>query len=171
MLRGLKLTSLFESARVGADSLRSNPLRTVLATTGVIIGVGSLVAAFAITDGVEVWARALIARESSVQDVVVTARTREHVRGRSVAVRGYPVFTADDAERAGTEVPGVMRHALTLNGRAETEFLGSRATVDLTLATASLGDFAELQFAAGRFFTRSEEMRGAPLIVLGHRTA
>jgi hypothetical protein len=46
--------TLLESARVGADSLRSNPLRTMLATTGVIIGVASLVAAFAITDGVEV---------------------------------------------------------------------------------------------------------------------
>ena len=163
--------SLVESARVGADSLRSNPLRTVLATTGVIIGVGSLVAAFAITDGVELWARALIARESSVQDVVVTARTREQVRGRSVAVHGYPVFTVDDAERAGAEVPGVMRHALTLNGRAETEFLGSRATVQLTLATASLADFAGLQLAGGRFFTRSEENRGASVVVLGHRTA
>jgi putative ABC transport system permease protein len=166
----INAASLVESARVGADSLRSNPLRTVLATTGVIIGVGSLVAAFAITDGVEVWARALIARESSVQDVVVTARTREQVRGRSVAVHGYPVFT-DDAERAGAEVPGVMRHALTLNGRAATEFLGSRATVQLTLATASLADFAGLQLAGGRFFTRSEEMRGAPVVVLGHRTA
>ena len=163
--------SLLESARVGADSLRSNPLRTVLATTGVIIGVGSLVAAFAITDGVEVWARALIARESSVQDVVVTARTREQVRGRSVAVHGYPVFNVDDAERASTEVPGVLRHALTLNGRAETEFLGSRATVQLTLATASLADFAGLQLAGGRFFTRGEEVRGAPVVVLGHRTA
>jgi len=167
----INAASLVESARVGADSLRSNPLRTVLATTGVIIGVGSLVAAFAITDGVEVWARALIARESSVQDVVVTARTREQVLGRSVAVHGYPVFTVDDAERAGAEVPGVMRHALTLNGRAETEFLGSRATVQLTLATASLADFAGLQLAGGRFFTRSEEMRGASVVVLGHRTA
>jgi len=167
----INAASLVESARVGADSLRSNPLRTVLATTGVIIGVGSLVAAFAITDGVEVWARALIARESSVQDVVVTARTREQVRGRSVAVHGYPVFSVDAAERAGAEVPGVMRHALTLNGRAETEFLGSRATVQLTLATASLADFAGLQLAGGRFFTRSEEMRGASVVVLGHRTA
>ena len=106
----LELTSLVESARVGADSLRSNPLRTVLATTGVIIGVGSLVAAFAITDGVEVWSRALIARESSVQDVAVTART-------------------------------------------------------------SLADFAGLRLAGGRFFTPAEETHGAPVIVLGHRTA
>jgi len=106
--------SLVESARVGADSLRSNPLRTVLAS-GVIIGAGSLVAAF-----------------------VVMARNREQVRGRSVAVHGYPVLAVDDAERAGAEVPGAMCHALTLNGRAETEFLGSRAAVQLTLATASL---------------------------------
>jgi hypothetical protein len=114
MLR-INAASLVESARVGADSLRSNPLRTVLATSGVIIGAGSLVAAF-----------------------VVMARNREQVRGRSVAVHGYPVLTVDDAERAGAEVPGAMCHALTLNGRAETEFLGSRAAVQLTLATASL---------------------------------
>src|SRR5215217_2622078 len=107
LMRRLNPATLLESARVGADSLRSNPLRTMLATTGVIIGVASLVAAFAITDGVEVWSRALIARESSVQDVTVTARTREQVRGRSVPVRGYPVLTIEDAARAGAEVPGV----------------------------------------------------------------
>jgi putative ABC transport system permease protein len=165
------LATFLESARVGADSLRSNPLRTVLATTGVIIGVGSLVAAFAITDGVEVWSRELIARESSVQDVAVTARTREQVRGRAVAIRGYPQLTLEDAERARAEVPGVIRHALMLNGRGEAEYLGARATVSLTLGTASLADFAGLQFAAGRFFTTGEESHGAPVIVLGHRTA
>jgi putative ABC transport system permease protein len=163
--------TLLESARVGADSLRSNPLRTILATTGVIIGVASLVAAFAITDGVEVWSRALIARESSVQDVAVTARTREQVRGRSVAVRGYPVLTADDASLAGAEVPGVMRHALTLNGRSDAEYLDARASVMVTLCTASLAEFAGLELAAGRFFTAMEESHGTPVIVLGHRTA
>src|SRR3954468_5555073 len=132
--------SLFESARVGADSLRSNPLRTVLATTGVIIGVASLVAAFAITDGVEVWSRALIARESSVQDVAVTPRTQVRVRGRAVPVRGYPALTLEDARRAQAEVPGVIQHALMLNGRTEAEHLGARATVQLTLGTASLAE-------------------------------
>jgi putative ABC transport system permease protein len=163
--------TLLESARVGADSLRSNPLRTILATTGVIIGVASLVAAFAITDGVEVWSRALIARESSVQDVAVIARTREQVRGRSVPVRGYPRITTDDATRAGAEVPGVMRHALMLNGRSEAELLDARATLMLTLCTASLADFSGFELAAGRFFTAAEEAHGSPVIVLGHRSA
>jgi putative ABC transport system permease protein len=165
------LATLIESARVGADSLRVNPMRTVLSTTGVIIGVAALVAAFAITDGVDVWSRALIARESSVQDVAVTTRTRETVNGRSYAVRGSPVLTADDARQARLEVPGVSGHVLTLTGSSSTEYLDRRATAVLTLSTASLVDFAKLDVAAGRFFTAAEDARGAPVIVLNHRLA
>ena len=169
--RDWNLATLYESARVGADSLRANPMRTVLSTTGVIIGVAALVAAFAITDGVDVWSRALIARQSSVQDVAITPRTRETIRGRTVPVHGFPTFTSDDALRAGAEVPGVMHHALTLSGTAYAEYLDRRATVLLTLSTASLADFTGFELSAGRFFTTSEDTRGAPVVVLGHRTA
>jgi putative ABC transport system permease protein len=163
--------TLYESARVGADSLRANPLRTMLATTGVIIGVAALVAAFAITDGVDVWSRSLIARESSVQDVAITPRTRERVRGRTIVVHGYPVLTTDDALRAGAEVPGVLRHALLMNGTSSAEYLDQRATVQLTLSTASLAEFTGFEIAAGRYFSTVEDTRGAPVVVLGHRLA
>ncbi|MDB4898600.1 MAG: macB 35, partial [Gemmatimonadetes bacterium] len=136
-IAGWHLATLVESARVGADSLRANPLRTVLSTTGVIIGVAALVAAFAITDGVDVWSRALIARESSVQDVAVTPRLHEVVHGRSQPAHGYPVLTAEDADRAGSEIPGVSRHALTLTRSAPAEYLDRRTTALLTLSTAS----------------------------------
>src|SRR3954469_5345768 len=96
----LNSAALVESARVGADSLRTNPTRTTLSAIGVIIGVASLVAAFSITDGVDLWARALIARESSVQDVVITPRTSAVVAGQTVAIHGYPILNSDDAERA-----------------------------------------------------------------------
>ena len=165
------LATLIESARVGADSLRANPMRTVLATSGVIIGVAALVAAFAITHGVDVWSRALIARESSVQDVAITPRTREVVRGRSMPVHGYPVFTSEDAARAGAEVPGVIRHALMMNGSVAAEYLDQRATAALTLSTASLADFTALDLGAGRFFTSAEDAHGSPVVVLGHRLA
>ena len=163
--------TLLESARAGAASLRANPMRTVLATTGVIIGVAALVAAFAITDGVDVWSRALIARESSVQDVAITPRTRTVVRGRSVPVHGYPAFSSDDAARAGAEVPGVLRHVLMLNGTAPAEYLDRRAMAAVTLSTASLADFTGMEVAAGRFFTTSEDSHGAPVVMLGHRLA
>jgi putative ABC transport system permease protein len=169
--RQWNVATLVESARVGADSLRANPMRTVLSTTGVIIGVAALVAAFAITDGVDVWSRALIARESSVQDVAITPRTRQTINGRSYAVHGYPVLTADDAAQARAEVPGVSRHTLTLTGSTTAEYLDRRAPILLTLSTASLADFAGLDLAAGRFFTSTEDTHGAPVVVLNHRLA
>jgi len=167
----MNAASLMESARVGADSLRSNPTRTTLSTTGVIIGVAALVAAFSITDGVDLWARALIARESSVQDVSITPRTSTVVAGRAIPISGYPVFTAEDAERAKAEVPGVAQYALTLTGSAPVEYLDRRATALLTLSTASLADFTTLEVLGGRFFTPSEVTHSAQVIVLGHRLA
>ena len=167
----MNVASLIESARVGADSLRTNPTRTTLSTTGVIIGVAALVAAFSITDGVDLWARALIARESSVQDVSITPRTSTVVAGRTIPLSGYPVLTAEDAERAKAEVPGVAQYALTLTGSAPVEYLDHRATALLTLSTASLADFTTLEVLGGRFFTPSEVMHSAPVIVLGHRLA
>jgi putative ABC transport system permease protein len=167
----LNLASLIESARVGADALRANPLRTLLSTTGVVIGVAALVAAFAVTDGVDVWSRQLIARESSVQDVVVSPITSHTVNGRTYPVRGYPVFTPDDAAAAAAEVPGAVRQVLTLSGSAPAQHLDRRATVLLTASTAGLDQFSGLRVAAGRFYTASEVTHAAPVIVLGHRLA
>src|SRR3954467_3949146 len=167
----MNVASLIESARVGADSLRTNTMRTTLSTTGVVIGVAALVAAFSITDGVDLWARALIARESSVQDVSITPRTSTVVAGRTVPITGYPVLTAEDAERAKAEVPGVAQYALTLTGNAPVEYLDHRATALLTLSTASLADFTSIDVQAGRFFTPSEVLHSAPVIVLGHKLA
>src|SRR5258705_3563912 len=110
--------ALIESARVGADSLRTNPMRTTLSTTGVIIGVAALVAAFSITDGVDLWARALIARESSVQDVAITPRTSTVVAGRTVPISGEPGLTTPEAERARGAMPGAAAVAPTLNRHA-----------------------------------------------------
>ncbi|HVF38465.1 MAG TPA: ABC transporter permease [Gemmatimonadaceae bacterium] len=169
--RRLNLAALIESARVGADALRTNPMRTVLSTTGVIIGVAALVAAFAITDGVDVWSRALIARESSVQDVTITPVTDEMVNGRITPVRGYPILSDDDAEHARAEVPGVMRHALTLTASSPVEYLDMRASAQLTLSSASLADFSGFELSGGRFYTEAEVAHSAPVVVLGSRLA
>ena len=163
--------ALLESARVGADALRENPTRTLLSTTGVVIGVAALVAAFAITDGVYVWSRQLIARESSVQDVAISPIASITINGRRYSVRGYPVFTEDDAAAAAAEVPGAVRQALTLTGQAPVEYLGHRASVLLTVSTAGLADFSGLVIMAGRFYTTPEVNHHAPVVVIGHKLA
>ena len=170
-LNRLNRAALLESALVGADALRTNPMRTVLSTTGVIIGVAALVAAFAITDGVDVWSRQLIMRESSVQDVTITPITTSVINGRVFPVRGYPTFDAADADIARTEIPGAVRSTLMLNGTSQVEYLDARASAQLTLSTASLAEFSGLKLVAGRFFTDAEVAHSAPVIVLGSRLA
>jgi putative ABC transport system permease protein len=167
----MRPAALFESARVGADALRANPLRTLLSTTGVMIGVAALVAAFAVTDGVAVWSRQLIMRESSVQDVTIAPVTSVTANGRTVPVHGYPVFTIDDAAAARMEVPGVTAQVLTLSGDAPVEHLDRRATVRLTVSTAGLAEFSGLRVGAGRFYSAAEVAHAAPVVVLGHHLA
>ena len=167
----LNRAALLESALVGADALRTNPMRTVLSTTGVIIGVAALVAAFAITDGVDVWSRQLIMRESSVQDVAITPITMSVVNGRVLPIRGYPTFDASDAELARAEVPGAVRSTLMLNGTSQVEYLDMRASAQMTLSTASLVEFSGLKLLGGRFFNDAEVAHSAPVIVLGNRLA
>jgi len=163
--------ALADAVSVGADALRTNPLRTVLSTTGVVIGVAALVAAFAITDGVEVWSRELIMRQSSVQDVVVAPVTSRQVNGRALPVRGYPVFRVEDADAARHEIPGVTAEALSVNGSSHVELGDRRVNVQLTASSATLADFSDLRFAAGRFFTETEATHGADVVVLGYSAA
>jgi putative ABC transport system permease protein len=163
--------ALLDAMQVGADALRTNPLRTALSTTGVVIGVAALVAAFAITDGVEVWSRELIMRQSSVQDVVVSPITTQEVNGRTTQVRGYPVFHMEDAAAARRDIAGVTRQALSVNGNAHAELGDRRINVLLTASSASLADFSDLRFAAGRFFTETEAAHDAAVVVLGYSAA
>jgi putative ABC transport system permease protein len=170
-VRHVNGVALFDALRVGVDALRTNPLRTVLSTTGVVIGVAALVAAFAITDGVEVWSRELIMRQSSVQDVVVSPIATQDVNGRATQVRGYPVFQLEDAAAARHEIAGVTRQALSVNGTSHIEYGDRRVEVQLTASSASLADFADLRFADGRFFTETEAAHDAAVVVLGHSAA
>ena len=103
--------------------------------------------------------------------MAITPRTSTVVAGRSVPISGYPVLTTEDAELAKEEIPGVAQYALTLTGNAPVEYGDRRANALLTLSTASLADFTSIDVLSGRFFTPSEVLHSAPVIVLGHRLA
>jgi putative ABC transport system permease protein len=163
--------ALLESTRVGLNELRANPLRTMLATTGVTIGVAALVAAFAISDGVAVWSRALILRESSVQNVTITWRAADTINGRVITFRRGPEFTHRDAAAARAEVPGVAGQMVTISGMSRVVHRDRSAPTLLTLSSADLAEFSTLPLAAGRFYTDAEVARGARVIVLGEALA
>jgi putative ABC transport system permease protein len=79
--------------RIGLETLRSNPLRTLLSTLGVVIGVASLVAVLAVGDGMEKYGLQSIVAEG-VQSVVVAPVGGDRVDGvyiaRTPRLSGWP---------------------------------------------------------------------------------
>ena len=93
----MPLSMISASLKVGFTALRANPLRTLLSTLGVIMGVAALVSVLSLGDGMEHFARAQIDQTSSLQYVQVRALTTREVDGQSFPRRDVRVLTLADA--------------------------------------------------------------------------
>jgi len=167
------LASFVTAAHVALDQLRVNTLRTLLSTLGVIIGVGSLVAVLSLGDGMERFTRAEVERTTDVQSVTLSSRTGEMVDGTWVPVRDAPVFGRVEAAAIAREVDGVKGVSLSVSATVPVESprSGSRREASVTAAMAGVDQFARAELAVGRFFTRVEDARDAPVVVLSHKLA
>lgn len=163
--------SMLESVRTGLAALAIHRNRTLLSTSGVVIGVLALVASLSVIDGVDRWSRQLIERESSVQDILVTPRPPTEVAARDAADRRVPVFTLDDWREARAVIPHTSAALMTVTADATTSTNGRHRVARVTAATANLPAYSDIDVLAGRFFSDVEVDHSAPVIVLGHRLA
>jgi putative ABC transport system permease protein len=65
---------LTTSVSVGFETLRTNPLRTILSTLGIVIGVAALVSVLSVGDGMKRLARDQIGRTTDLQRIALTPR-------------------------------------------------------------------------------------------------
>ena len=161
------------SVRVGVAALRVNPLRTLLATLGVIIGVASLVAVLSLGDGMEAYARRQVERTTSVQNVLVSPVTYDTVDGIRVARERWTLFGKNDVADAERRVPGVGAVGLMYSGTTMiTPPAGGRArAANVIAASASVPAMSGVELRWGRFFTPAEVRDDAPVVVLSHTAA
>lgn len=166
------LSSIASGIQIGADAMRINPMRTVLSTLGVVIGVGSLVAVLCLGDGMERAARKEIERTTDVQTVTIGAKTTERVDGQTFPIRDYPVFSRDDANDA-QRIQGASAVTLAVQGRAVVDLpeTGKRRQTAVTGTLSRADVFSRMKFAEGRFFTDAEVARGSRVVVVSHRLA
>ncbi len=106
------------SIAVGLETLRANPLRTVLSTIGIIMGAASLAAVLALGDGLEQYARAQLEQTTDLLTIYLVPRTTRVQDGVSLPNPGYPVFDAADVAAVVREVPGVRRATAITAGSA-----------------------------------------------------
>jgi putative ABC transport system permease protein len=132
--------SSLNSVVIGLDTLRANPLRTILSTLGIVIGAASLVAVLSLGDGIERFGRQQIEQTTDLQSVVLQSRTTTSVDGQIFPLDSYPVFSRVDAEALVARIPAVRGASLTLTGQSPITWPGGteeEATVAATLPTAA----------------------------------
>ncbi|MEO8633907.1 MAG: ABC transporter permease [Gemmatimonadales bacterium] len=128
---------------IGLDTLRANPLRTMLSTLGIIMGAASLAAVLALSDGLEQYARAQLETTTDLLTIYVVPRTTRIQDGVSLPNPGYPVFTAADVAALVREVPGVRRASASTAGSATITVRGqTQPHAAVVTARPGLGDTA-----------------------------
>src|SRR5690349_9955509 len=151
---------LAASIAVGFETLRGNPLRTLLSTLGVIMGVAALVAVLSLGDGMERFARTQIESTTDFQSVSVAPQLFRRVDGQTFPRTDVVRFTGDDAEALGTLLGTTARISMAHTGSA---LVTTRAdtiphAAEVMGGLATMLEANGLAMAEGRFFT-AEEVR------------
>jgi putative ABC transport system permease protein len=157
---------------VGFETLRANPLRTILSTLGIIIGVGSLVAVLSVGDGMEESMRAQISTTTDLHAINVRPRLTEEIDGQPLPIANPVRLTTDDAQ-ALRMLEGVSGVVYSRAGVAEVRSaFGSARRMARVSAELSLLDSAEVPpLAAGRMLSPQEVSGSRTLAVISRDLA
>jgi putative ABC transport system permease protein len=169
------------SVRIALDMLRVNPLRTLLSTLGVVIGVASLVAVLALGDGFERAMRRMADEDGRLQSVGVSARTTDEVEGQRVPRAAFPVLDQRDADALDARVraavgPGASLR-LSVSGLARlgdapwARHAALRGVPVVATTVPTDAGFRRAPLAAGRYFTDREARDGAAVALVSDSLA
>lgn len=162
----MSLAPLATAVSVGFDTLRVNPLRTILSTLGVIIGVSALVAVLSVGDGMERSVRAQIEETTDLQAITVNARTVEEVDGQYFPLPDPARLSVEDAQRIRA-LQGVKSVTLAASTFGEVRNRqGSIRRMAMIASEVALTDSARMKVAAGRQLTADEAAGQSALVVL-----
>jgi putative ABC transport system permease protein len=158
------------SVRVGVQTLRANPMRTVLSTLGVVMGAASLVAVLSLGDGAERFAREQIERRG-MQTVAILAKTSDTVDGLQVPRADYPRFTPADLQDLAAFVSPDTEVLLSVEGTGTLTVDGKPRAALLQGLDAGNARQMGLHLWRGRLFTQDELASGAPVAIVGYKLA
>ncbi len=147
--------------------LRQNLLRSMLATLGVIIGVGAVVSAVSILEGAQ---RDILERfESLGADQVIVFNGSDRHSGRRTQTSS---LLPKDAERIAQEGEGlVVVTSPMYNGAGQIKYFQKNVPATVLGTNEAYTSLNNYKAAQGRFLTR-EDVRGRSMVaVLGHKVA
>jgi len=163
----------FVSISVALQTLRANPLHTLLSTLGIIIGVAALVAILSLGDGMEAFFRRQIERTTDLQSIMVSSRTTERIDGVTVRRTSYPKLTVADAERLGKQLADQAMVALFTRRAAQIRVPDDtvRSGAYLRAVTPNALEMSTDNLRAGRFINTADVEQKQAVIVLSEPLA
>lgn len=166
------LRVLKESFYFAINALRNNKLRTMLSLLGVTIGIFSIIAVLAAVDSLEKEIKGSLS--SLDQSTMIVAR---YSFGPTEVPQWkreqFPDVSYEEYEYLSRSLPDAETVAYVMNVPNENIKYNERTATDVGIGAVSdeYYDIESLQLEKGRFFSKSEAVRGAPVVVLGHDVA
>jgi putative ABC transport system permease protein len=156
------------SLRVGFETLRANPLRTLLSTLGIIMGVAALVSVLSLGDGMERYARDQIERTTDILSISVTPSLFRTVDGQRFPRTDVVDLTREDADAIAGVVrdDGMVTMLVTGQALVTTRADTTPRVAQVVGTLASVVSELPAPVATGRFFTDDDVRRDAPVVVL-----
>ena len=167
----LKRTLLIASEAI--QTLRTNPLHTLLSTLGLVVGVAALVAILSLGDGLEKYARDQISTTTSLEAIMVQSKTVERINGVSVARENIGRLEIEEARAISALLGDEAEVALQHNTNTLVTLPGDtlKAGVYIEATQPSMYNILRTEMAAGRFFNESDFASSSPVVVLRYGIA
>lgn len=161
-----------ESFSFALNALRNNKLRTFLSLLGVTIGIFSIIAVLSAVDSLD----RNIQENLSGLDKNTIYLTKYSFGPTSVPRwqrDNYPQVEYTDFDYVNKSVPDIEASAYVIFGGSETIKYESEtiAGVDVTPVSDGIYEVEDFKVERGRFYTESESVSGAPVIVIGYTIA
>ena len=161
-----------ESFSFALNALRNNKLRTFLSLLGVTIGIFSIIAVLSAVDSLD----RNIQENLSGLDKNTIYLTKYSFGPTSVPRwqrDNYPQVDYIDFEYVKKNVPNIEAAAYVIFGGSETIKYEAEtiAGVDVTPVSNGIYEVEDFKVERGRFYTESESVSGAPVIVIGYTIA
>jgi putative ABC transport system permease protein len=154
--------NLVEALRIALRALRANRLRSVLTTTGIIIGVAAVIILVALGNGIQ----------TGFTKQFSSLTTQIQVSSSSQNDRTAQPLTDSDVDALGrrTQAPDVVTVTPVVTGSALLQQQGAQGyRTSITGTTAGYADITQLELVVGTFFDAQQERTKAKVVILGTR--
>ncbi len=153
---------------IAMTALRTNLMRSILTTLGVMIGVFSVILAVAVGNGAQVSVSQQIATLGSNMAIVVPEPERANGPPRP-GDRGR--LTERDGVAIARQVPGVNAVAPQIRTSVQLVTGGRSATTQAIGSTAEFASISNINTSDGRFLTNSDVGAATRVVVIGQTVA